>query len=363
MVLLNNGYKFIRHYLCRLIHKTPPGPLFLYLELTKRCNLKCQFCDMWRIKYHDPKNLSRELSLSEIISLIDEAKGMGTILINLGGGEPLLRPDIVEIVKEIKKRDFALSLTTNATLLSKKMIENLIKVGLKHIVISLDSSFPEIHDEMRGVNGTFKKVIQSIKDIRTISNKTKISVNTLITKKNFTHLNDIVKLSNALKVDVINFVPIHNTYPQNLYSSQDETLFFNTPDEIDDLEEELNKTIDFLSRAEIEMISYEYLREIPNFYKNKVTKFRCLAGYIFCEVDSSGDVYPCYSLGKSVGNIRENKLSEIWNSKKFNRRRKTIIHCHNCWLNCYVEPSLRFSLKYLIKNIPKTIKEYKRFLC
>ncbi len=186
MHFINNIYKFIKYYLlCRVIHRVPPGPLILYLELTRNCNLRCQFCDMWKIKYRNPEDLSKELSLSEIINLVDEAKRMGTILIHLAGGEVLLRPDIVEIVRQINKRGLASSLTTNGTLLSEKMIKDLIAAGLKHIIVSLDSSFPEIHDEIRGVRGTFEKVVQSIKDIKTISDNMKISINTLITKKNF----------------------------------------------------------------------------------------------------------------------------------------------------------------------------------
>lgn len=345
------------------MNSAPPAPLFVYLELTKDCNLRCRFCDIWKVKYRNPQYLSGELSLGEIVNLVDELKRMGTILIHLFGGEALLRPDIIEIVREINKRGLAVSLTTNGTLLSEGMVKNLIDAGLKHIAISLDSSFAEIHDKMRGVSGTFEKVIQSIANIKRISDKMKITIHALITKNNFKYLLDMVKLSIELKSDAIKFIPVQKTYPQNLYLSQDENIFFNTSDEINSLENELNRTIDFLSRTRMDTFAYEFLRKTPDFYRNKKTDFRCLAGYILCELDSAGNVYPCASLAEAAGNIREGKFSEIWNSEKFNLQRKEIINCHNCWMSCYIEPSLRFSLKYQIKNLPKTIKEYMRFLC
>ena len=364
MFRVSHIYKFIEYYLlCRIAHKTPSGPLFIYLELTKDCNLRCQFCDLWRIKDHDSTAMSNDLSLSEIINFIDEAKKMGTVLIYLVGGEPLLRPDIIEIVREINKRGLAFSLVTNATLLSKEIIKNLAHEGLRHIVISIDSSFPEIHDELRGVRGTFEKVAQSIGNIKMVSDKIKISINTVITKTNFRYLMDIAKLSRKLKAEVIEFIPVQKIYPQSPCYPQDKNIFFTAQDDIEALEKELNRVIDFLSKTKIETYSYEFLKGIPDFYRNKKTDVRCLAGYILCEIDSSGNVYSCNGLSERIGNVREDKFSKIWDSEKFNRQRKKVIGCHNCWMNCYIEPSLRFSLKYQIKNFPKTIKEYRRFLC
>lgn len=361
-----NIYKFIKYYFYKITFRVPPAPLFLYLELTKNCNLKCKFCDYWKIKKDESKHTAEELSTSEIINLIEEVKRMGTLLVYLTGGEPLLRPDIAEIVREIKKRGLAVCLTTNATLFSEKIIMDLIKAGLRQIFISLDSPFPEVHDEIRGVNGTFEKVIQSIKTIKSIYNKMDISINTVITKKNFKHLIDIAKVARKLDIQCIKFMPIQKAYQYNnlcyLYPSQDRSLFFNTPDEINDLKEEIRKTINFLSKLKMETYSYEFLRGIPDFYKNRRKRLRCLTGYISCDIDSYGDIYHCYYFVEKVGNIRENSFSKIWNSEKFNNQRKSKINCQSCWQSCYIEPSIRFSLRYQIKNFPKLIKEYKRFI-
>ena len=76
--------------------KAPDSIPLINLHITERCNCRCRMCDIWNFTA-----CTKELSTDEITELIDDAKDMGTLIISLGGGEPLLREDIFEIIRKI----------------------------------------------------------------------------------------------------------------------------------------------------------------------------------------------------------------------------------------------------------------------
>ncbi|MDO5556025.1 MAG: radical SAM protein [Clostridia bacterium] len=131
------------------------GPLTVGWDITHMCNLRCKHCYAAAGKIGE-----KEFSLEEIKSIVDELDKLGTILIALAGGEPLMRKDICEIISYIKGKGIEIFLNTNGTLITEEKLLKLLEAGLTHIEISVDGLEKE-HDFIRG-EGSFQKVLKTI---------------------------------------------------------------------------------------------------------------------------------------------------------------------------------------------------------
>jgi len=312
---------------------------------------------MWRIK-----SSKRELDFYEVKQLIYDSKKLGVKLLHIAGGEPTLVEFLPKIIKEASKIGLPTALTTNASKLTPRYIQKLENSGLKNFTISIDSPKSNIHDSLRGMKGAFDKASNAIKSIQRINPKISISINCVINKRNYKNLIDLASLAKKLKVSSINFLPIQKLYPLNYYLKQNNSLYFNTVAEVKQLEYELKRLVNYLGKNKLNSMSKIFFNSIPSFYRKNLPMGGCSGGNIVCEVDSYGDVYPCYGSKLIAGNIRDHSIREIWNSKKFNKVRKKLQRCKKCWDNCQVEPKIRFSLKYLMTNLATVINEYKRYI-
>ena len=129
-------------------------PYLVALNLTKRCNLKCDHC------YLDATTKagggSDELSTEECYRLIDQIAEVnkGCLLV-ITGGEPLVRPDILDIARHAVKLGFIVVFGTNGMLINDRMAKTLVEIGVMGVGISIDSLDPRKHDKFRGVPGAF----------------------------------------------------------------------------------------------------------------------------------------------------------------------------------------------------------------
>lgn len=152
---------------------------YLRLSITDRCNLRCKYC----MPEKGIKLTSRQamLSYEEIINVVKILSELGISKVRLTGGEPLIRDDILDLIKELKKIEGIedISLTTNGLLLDK-YLDDLYKLGIERINISLDTLDSKKYREItRG--GEVSKVLNAISNSVKIGIKS-IKVNTVITR-------------------------------------------------------------------------------------------------------------------------------------------------------------------------------------
>jgi MoaA/NifB/PqqE/SkfB family radical SAM enzyme len=305
--------------------------------------------------------MGNEFTLKETKNLLKQCKDGGVLLFHIAGGEPTLCPFLPEIIDEAKKLGLPISLTSNSYLLNTKRIKELINSGIKNICLSIESSNPKINDYLRGRQGAFNQVISTTKKIKEIDNSIKVNFNTVINKKNYKNLKNVIDLANELNVDSVNFFPIESIYPFNYCLKQDTELIFNTKQDIDDLKIEMNDLYKYASKKKMPTLSKKFFKLIPDYYNKTLKPGLCSGGKIVCEIDAEGNVYPCNGNRIHMGNIRKDNLSKIWNSQNAKVIRKKLEKCNQCWDNCQAEPKIRLSLKHILKNPIKTIEEYKRF--
>ena len=139
-------------------------PTNLAVCLTYRCNLKCSMCRQWRRDQDIPDNRTwydrhRELPLATWVSLLDQVAPFRPWLY-VTGGEPLISPNFKGLVQEARHRGLTVQLQTNGTLLAG-VAEFLVKAGVLAVSISLDGP-PEVHDAIRGVKGTFRRLAEGV---------------------------------------------------------------------------------------------------------------------------------------------------------------------------------------------------------
>jgi len=204
-----------------------PMPTFLQLRVTNLCNLRCKMCGQWgdtgiyradgssasatdgekeRDRIRELIGLSRQLALSDYVRLLDEVVAWKPI-ISLFGGEPLLYPDILPLVREIKRRDLTCTVITNGGRLESYARE-LVEAGIDSIAVSIDGP-PEVHNRIRGKADSFQKAAAGVRAIadwrRKLGRATPMQIAILpITELNLDAIGPAVEALRELPLDTIN---------------------------------------------------------------------------------------------------------------------------------------------------------------
>jgi Fe-coproporphyrin III synthase len=156
-------------------------------NVTRRCNLKCVHC----YSQSEDRNYSGELSLEEGKALIDDLAAFGAPVILFSGGEPLIRKDILDLIRYATEKGRRAVVSTNGTLITRIVAEKLREIGLSYVGISLDG-LEEVHDAFRGFPGTFSRAMQAIKNCCDAG--LKVGLRFTINKRNFQDIPGIFDL-------------------------------------------------------------------------------------------------------------------------------------------------------------------------
>src|SRR5436853_1199170 len=111
-------------------------PVLVHIIPMRRCNLDCGYCNEY-------DQVSKPVPLEEMKRRLDYLAAMGTSIITISGGEPLLHPELEDVIRHIRKRGMIAGMITNGFLLSVDRIKSLNAVGLEHLQISIDNVTPD----------------------------------------------------------------------------------------------------------------------------------------------------------------------------------------------------------------------------
>ncbi|MCX6740487.1 MAG: radical SAM protein [Candidatus Parcubacteria bacterium] len=277
-------------------------PRDLVLAVTYNCNSKCRMCNIWK---SEPLPV---LALSEYEKLPASFKD-----INISGGEPFLRPDLVDLIKLLvaKNPQARIVISSNgfATELIKAKMQEILKIKPEiGIGISVDG-IGEIHDQIRGIPGGFQKVLATIKELKALGVKN-IRLAYTAGDYNIDQLYKVYQLSQELGTE-FTLAAIHNA--EN---------YFNTTDNKITKLEEFRQEFGLLIKEELNTWNVKrWLRAYFAYalYKFLATGKRLLPNYsgqdnIF--IDPLGNVYPADVSGHIMGNLKEfNNFSDLYYSK------------------------------------------------
>lgn len=180
------------------------APLYVKIKLLYGCNLRCEMCNHWR------EARPRQLTTTQLESLLGELAGLGCRKVHFTGGEPLLRPDLETLVGHATAVGIRATLTTNATLMDRERAKGLVRAGLRGVNVSIDSPDPDTHDLVRGVPGAFARSLEGLKHLRKARARGKlgIAINTVITRLNFRSLAELPKLALRVGARALRLMPV-----------------------------------------------------------------------------------------------------------------------------------------------------------
>ncbi len=319
-------------------------PACLELNLTRRCNLRCEMCRQQRqpdkehveLSWYDP---SCELPLAAWVDLLDQTQAFRPRLF-VTGGEPLLYRQASELLEEAKRRKFFVQLQTNGTMLDP-VAETVVKLGVEVVNVSLDGP-PAIHDRIRNHPGAGERTMRGIEalvDARRRLGRANplLIINCVISKTNLPYLDQMVPLAAELGADVLQFqnpmwdspdsVARHNALFSPTWVAErglkvelpsiGEAEFYQhefTPDDVAVLSVTLRKARE-RARGRLKLVIWPLstLDRLLPYYMDLDHPFpqKCNALWSTGIVLPDGTVSPC--LHVVAGNIARERFADIWN--------------------------------------------------
>lgn len=312
-----------------------PKLIDLFWECTLSCNANCKHCgSSCEKKLYKDELTTQEIkdSFKQIASSMDSSK----ILINVTGGEPLVRNDLFEVMEYANKElGFAWGMTTNGILLNESNIQKLKNANMETISISIDG-LEETHNKFRGVKNSYKTIIKNIENLIEANFVKHIQVTTVFHKNNINELNELYLIMKNLK---INSWRLATMDPIGRAKENDELLL--------DCKEQ-KYLLDFIKEKKKDksfrinygcpsFLGIEYEKEVRDHY------FICTTGINVASILYNGDLFVCPNVPRQPnliqGNIRTDNFKEVWENKYKEFRVSTRLsndECNKCehWHNC-----------------------------
>lgn len=325
-----------------------PPPEEVQLYPTNVCNLKCIFCVTTTGIYRGQKDVPKRRWLAVAQELCD--LGVRRVLIS-GGGEPLLSPATLPMMRLFKENGVYGRMITNGTVWTGDAIKAAVEIGWDQVTFSIDGPNPAIHEGLRVIPGCFERATSAIHTFREIKNCLgraipRLEINCVLSRANYTRVCEMVELAVNLGIAHLNLEPVCNNNPQveriklrkqERKELQDSIL----PNalriaESHDLSTNIRNLRDIgnLERAG-EMRGFIIDQLAPRVRHNPFLELACYEPWLWPKIEANGEVWPC-STTPSKENIRDKDFIDIWNGEVFRDYRRRIIErdlpdsCQNC---------------------------------
>ncbi len=305
--------------------------------LTERCNSKCKYCLCWKVKDMP------EPSTEEVKEVLDSLARLGTRIITLAGGEPFLRQDLLELTAYTANLGIKTNVTTNGLVASIDKVNALFDAGLDSLTWSIDTLDPEIYEFVRGVPLTpvIRNLKKAIENKHCYPQKSSLNISCVISRHTIDSVQDVVRFAThndmSINIQVVHPAWYSEWFDQDHKYSQ--MVQFTEEDE-PKLEALIEDLILMKQEGYNIVTDTHYLQGIPGFgiRKEMPEGFHCLSGYETISINSKLDVYSCIDAG-IMGNLREDKLEDLWFSKQWQEHRDKMweLNCNKCWIICHTD--------------------------
>lgn len=319
---LKLGLVFFRR---RLIHCN--------LQVTYRCNFRCQICDFWK----EPHDSSDELTVEQIRRIGRKLNRLGTMVISLGGGEPLMREDLYQVIAVLNETNHFPILITNGWFVNETVAKEILRAGLQEISVSVDYADPAKHDAQRGCVGSWNRAIKALELLNRYrpDHRNRVHMITVLMDDNLEEVEPLLQLCRDLGV----------TYFINLYSSGRGTKPSRAPD---------GKVTDKLLELKTKYSEFISLTSYVGQFDQAIAEGgigNCQAGYLTFNIGSRGEVSRCIdTIDEPVGNILTDEITDLRDRLQKAQKKGS---CAQCWTSC------RGSVESLY--MPPRIRQFREF--
>jgi len=289
------------------------APVNVTWEVTYTCNLSCVHC-----LSDSGARRGGELDTEQCKGVIDALAAEKVFQFNIGGGEPFMRPDFLDLMDHAHEKGMVTCISTNGTLIDEETARRLDH-RLVYIQVSLDGATPEANDAIRG-KGSYDRAVQALEHLR--KRDIEVSINTVLTRLSYPQLNDMVKLAAdfGAKLRVSRFRPSGRGKKswKELNVSRDEMADFSR----------------WLS-DHLGVSTGDSFFSVTTEERRSLGLNMCGACKLTCCVSPRGDVYPCAFLQEDefrAGRLPRDSFADIWeNSPVFHSfRQLEIKSCESC---------------------------------
>ncbi len=287
-------------------------PRTMILLLNKRCNLKCDFCDLWH--YTDM------MPFESAATIVQRAPAAGVKTLVITGGEPFVHPRIFELIELAKNLGLGVNITTNGTLLVKDL-DRVKNSRVDSLSISLDG-FEETHDTLRGVDGTYSEVMNAV-DVLKAETDIWLNIYFVVTKQNVRELAKVYDLTVDKGIG-FDFWPV-NGYP-HLYATEpaDKAVYI--------------AAIEHIAKTHPGVAArMDYYRYGIEYMEGRRDHFRCLGLIEQFGVNHEGQLVPCCvwdQKGLQVGSALDEPLDQLFYSERAQAMREQIFE-EGCVDQCF----------------------------
>jgi putative heme d1 biosynthesis radical SAM protein NirJ1 len=319
------------------------GPVVAW-NITRTCNLKCVHC----YSDSDAKNYDGELTTAQAKQFIDDCAAFKVPVLLLTGGEPLIRPDVFQLVEHANRYGIRSTFSTNGTLIDRELARDIKKLNVGYVGISLDG-LGSANDQFRGKQGAFAAALAGIRNCLEVGQR--VGLRFTINRYNFHDLENIFKLIEEEGIPRVCFY--HLVYSGRASQMMQHDITHAEAREAMDLIIEkamvLGERCEILTvdnHADIVYLYLKFLRLDPakakRIWELMVRNGGNRSGIAFANVDPVGNVHPDqFTQNHTFGNVKEKAFGEIWTDMSQPvlaglKDRKTLLkgRCGGCkWLN------------------------------
>lgn len=315
-------------FLIKLLQWFVPYPIYIEIETTTRCNLRCIMCEH---TYWDEKG--NDMSFEDFKMIVDQFPKLKWIGLT-GIGESFLNKDFLKMLRYVKSKNIIVELFDTFYFINKQIAEELIELGIDEIFLSIDAANKQTYEKIR-VGSNFERVIENVKTFIELKEKKntyfpRLDFHYIISKENMHEIPQFIELVHSL-----------STKSRILF-----TRFLHEFEEVKDLFVEIDEDVIQMAQAKAKeygtMIWWNL--DVPQ-KKPHISKCTTWSmPFIFV----TGHVVPCCSSNEanrrefqkehSLGNVFENSFRQIWYSQKYKEFRRMIRKgqvpepCKNCCL-------------------------------
>ncbi len=288
-------------------------PLTVSIEVTRRCNARCDFCDYWKTTDRD-----------ELADFSDVVRRFDPLVVVLTGGEPMLRRDLVDIVRQVKSvPGFRyVTLLTHGGFLSEQKVREVVAAGVNQINVSLN--YPDARqDAERGIPGLFARLERLIPALAR-GGLDVFNLSAMLMVDNMRDAEALVELARAWGVNVA-FSGYNDLKNGN-------AAHFVRPEQLDELREVCRRIVELKRRYRNVLTSDYFFETLPDFYLRRAAP-GCRAGQTMLHVGPTGMVSPCA------------ELPPVAHYTEFSPRDFPGTGCGACYDACRVEPQAPVTLR------------------
>ena len=299
-------------------------------------------CNIWRIQEHSEVRPGAYRELPRSLRTV-----------NVTGGEPFMRSDLVEVIQQIHEScpKASITISTNGLLANnvREMMPKILKIVPKvGVAVSIDG-IREVHDRVRGVKGAYGKARHCVNLVKRLGCK-RVKIAFTATRENIGHMMKVYEVSRDVGVEFSCAV----AHCSEHYFQTAEGGFSISPGELRG---------EFASVIRGELGSWSpkrwaracFLAGLLQFAEGHGRMLPCTAGHDTVFFAPNGDVYPCNVFSAKMGNISDHPFNELWRSEAARRVRERLTTCnHGCWMICSARASFKrhplFVLRWVLRH-------------